>query len=61
MKFGHVTTFADEQKTKDMPLHSQTVITATAVASPSKSGGLRKRGLLRDETKTIIASSNGAN
>eukprot|EP00984_Skeletonema_dohrnii_P009189 scaffold3502_cov150-Skeletonema_dohrnii-CCMP3373.AAC.1 len=60
MKFGHVTTFENEQKTKDMPLHSQTVITATALASPSKSGGVRKRGLLRDETKMIIASSNGS-
>ncbi len=60
MKYRHVTTFADEQKTKDMPLHSQTVITATAIKSPSKSGGLRKRDLLRSETKLTIVSSNGA-
>ena len=60
MKYGTVTTFADPQKTKDMPLHSQTVITASALASPSKSGGVRKRGLLRDDTKMVIASSNGS-
>ena len=43
-----------------MPLHSQTVITATAIKSPSKPGGLRKRDLLRSETKMTIVSSNGA-
>lgn len=60
LKFGHVTTFSDEQRTKEMPLHSQTVITATALKSPSKSGGLRKKDLLRDETKMTIVSSNGS-
>ena len=40
-----------------MPLHSQTVITATAIKSPSKPGGLRKRDLLSSETKMTIVSS----
>jgi len=60
LKYGHVTTFSDEQKTKEMPLHSQTVITATTLKSPSKSGGLRKKDLLRDGTKMTIVSSNGS-
>jgi hypothetical protein len=42
MNFKSATTFADEDRKKTAPLVMQVAITATSIATPTKSGGKRK-------------------
>jgi hypothetical protein len=59
MNFKSATTFADEDRKKTAPLVMQVAITATSIATPTKSGGKRKaKNLVRDMTKLTLVSSS---
>eukprot|EP00986_Skeletonema_menzelii_P002176 scaffold606_cov148-Skeletonema_menzelii.AAC.1 len=59
MTFRTLTTFPDATKQRAAPLVTQVAITATNIATPTKSGGKRKaENLVRDKTKLTVVSSS---